>query len=273
MERNEPGHDMASLANREEVLLIAVRAGELLLRNGAETYRVEETISRICSAYGYDSEPFALPTGVFASIAGDGPPVSLVRRIKNRSIDLGRVARLNAFAREVEECPPDGREAMRRLKAIAEAPVYPTHLIFLSYTFTAALFTLLYGGSLQEGCAALLIGTLLAVIRLVFIRRSIFPFFEYFMGGLVAGFAGYLASLLFPGLNAYLVIMGALINLMPGTALVNGIRDMLHGDSVSGISRLGEAILTVSIMAAGAAIGIGALIGLAGTLGIAGGRS
>ena len=45
MERNDQNHDPASLANREEVLLIAVRAGELLLRNGAETYRVEETIS------------------------------------------------------------------------------------------------------------------------------------------------------------------------------------------------------------------------------------
>jgi len=86
----------------------------------------------------------------------------------------------------------------------------------------------------------------------------------------VAGFSGYLASLAFPGLNAYIVIIGALINLMPGTALVNGIRDMLHGDSVSGISRLGEALLTVSIMAAGAAIGIGAAISLAGRLVLAG---
>jgi len=270
METSTQTHEADLLANREEVLLIAVRAGELLLRNGAETYRVEETISRICTAYGYDSEPFALPTGVFASISGDGPPVSLVRRIKNRSIDLGRVARINAFARDVEDAPPEGREAMRRLDAISMAPIYPKHLIFLSYTATAAIFTMLYGGIWQEGLAALLIGTLLAIIRLVFIRRSIFPFFEYFMGGLVAGFSGYLASLAFPGLNAYIVIIGALINLMPGTALVNGIRDMLHGDSVSGISRLGEALLTVSIMAAGAAIGIGAAISLAGRLVLAG---
>jgi len=31
-----------------EVARIAMRAGEILLKNGAETYRVEESITKIC---------------------------------------------------------------------------------------------------------------------------------------------------------------------------------------------------------------------------------
>lgn len=253
-----PGVPIPS-GEREKVLRMAAHAGDLLLRSGAETYRAEETISRICAAYGYRSEPFALPTGIFASISGDGPPLSVVRRIKNRSFNLGCVAQVNAFAREVALAPPDLDEGLARLSAIETRSAYPKRHVFISYSLTAAIFTLLYMGSATDAAGALVIGTLLAVLRLAFSRLSPFPFFENFSGGLVAGFFTLLGTRFVPGMNVYVVVTGALINLMPGTALVNGVRDMLGGDSVSGIARLGEAIVSVSIMAAGAAIGMSVL--------------
>ncbi len=259
---NVPAPPTIPVPTREEVLDIATQTGDLLLRNGAETYRVEESISRICAAYGYLSEPFALPTGVFASISGKGPTLSVIRRIRGRTIDLGKVARLNAFAREVELTHPGYTEAIDRLRAINSPPPYPRRLILLSYSLTAAVFTLLYQGTPQEAISAFGVGILLAAIRLLFLHRSLYPFLEYFTGGLVAGFFSLLASWIVPDINAYVVITGSLINLMPGTALVNGIRDMLNGDSVSGIARLGEAILSVSIMAAGAAIAVGGAMSL-----------
>lgn len=258
-EKSEESHKAAA---REEILAIAARTADLLLRNGAETYRVEETISRICLAYGYMSEPFALPTGIFASISGEGAPLSIVRRIGNRTIHLEKVAKLNDFARKLAIKPLTYEEAMKRLDVISSLKTYPKIIVFLSYSLSAAIFTLLYQGTLQEAGGALLIGALLALLRLVFMHKALYPFLEYFTGGMVAGFFSLMFSQLVIGVNAYIVITGALINLMPGTALVNGIRDMLHGDSVSGIARLGEAILTVSIMAAGTAIGVGTAISL-----------
>ena len=249
----------APAGEREKVLRLAAHAGDLLLRCGAETYRAEETISRICAAYGYRSEPFALPTGIFASISGDGPPLSIVRRIKSRSFNLGCVAQVNAFARDVVLAPPNLDEGLARLAAIEKTGAYPKRHVFLSYSLTAAIFTLLYMGTPTDAAGALIIGMLLAVLRQTFSRLSPFPFFENFTGGLVAGFFTLLGTRFVPGMNVYVVVTGALINLMPGTALVNGVRDMLNGDSVSGIARLGEAIVSVGIMAAGAAIGMGML--------------
>ncbi len=95
---------MASI--RDAVLHMAARAGMMMLRYGAETYRAEETISRICAAYGYESEPFALPTGVFAGISSGDQPVSILLRIKTRTLHLNRVDALNTFAREVEQTRP-----------------------------------------------------------------------------------------------------------------------------------------------------------------------
>ena len=49
----------------QSVMSIAMEAGEILLRNGAETYRVEESITKICNGFGFSCESIVLPTGIF----------------------------------------------------------------------------------------------------------------------------------------------------------------------------------------------------------------
>ena len=40
--------------NKKDVLGLALFIGELMLINGAETYRVEDTIIRICKSRGFN---------------------------------------------------------------------------------------------------------------------------------------------------------------------------------------------------------------------------
>ena len=54
------------------VLECAMQAGAILLANGAEISRVEETVTRMCSHYGVESEKaFVLSNGLFMT-AGSG---------------------------------------------------------------------------------------------------------------------------------------------------------------------------------------------------------
>jgi uncharacterized membrane protein YjjP (DUF1212 family) len=39
---------------RDETLKVALMVGKILLKSGAETYRVEDTINRFCIANGYE---------------------------------------------------------------------------------------------------------------------------------------------------------------------------------------------------------------------------
>lgn len=51
---------------KEKIMEIAMRAGHILLENGAEISRVEETIDRICRHYGIESaNSFVLSNGIF----------------------------------------------------------------------------------------------------------------------------------------------------------------------------------------------------------------
>ena len=56
--------------NREkEVMEVSLQAGHLLLENGAEISRVEETMDRICNYYGVRSgNALVLSNGIFTTV-------------------------------------------------------------------------------------------------------------------------------------------------------------------------------------------------------------
>jgi uncharacterized membrane protein YjjP (DUF1212 family) len=54
--------------NINRTIHLAAEAGKIILESGGETYRVEETIIRICHAYGLVfAESFVMPTGIIIS--------------------------------------------------------------------------------------------------------------------------------------------------------------------------------------------------------------
>ena len=56
------------MEGEREVMEAAMEAGHILLENGAEIFRVEETINRICRHYGItSSNAFILSNGIFAT--------------------------------------------------------------------------------------------------------------------------------------------------------------------------------------------------------------
>ena len=90
---------------RRLVLDCAMQAGSILLKNGAEIFRVEETVARMCSHYGVESEKaFVLSNGIFLT-AGNGnePFYAKVQHIPVSGARLDRVAAVNQLSREIEE--------------------------------------------------------------------------------------------------------------------------------------------------------------------------
>ena len=84
-----------------EIVRIATLAGEILLKNGAETFRVEDTMERVAKACGaYRVDTFVTPTGVFISIRQEnGKTLTGLKRIKKRRISLDRIAKVNEVSR------------------------------------------------------------------------------------------------------------------------------------------------------------------------------
>jgi uncharacterized membrane protein YjjP (DUF1212 family) len=239
-----------------KILDIAIKAGTLLLRFGAETYRVEDTITRICNSYGLTCEAFVLPTGIIVSVEGKNGISSICKRISSRTVDLTRISYLNDLSRKIAREAPEYDEVIKELNRISELKRYSNSTIVACCALTAFVFVTLFGGSFAEALTAFFIGAVLGLLRLVFSKSISFPFIEYFAGGFVAGILSWLINSFAPQINPYIIIIGAVVNMLPGVALTNGIRDLLHGDIVSGLARIGEALMVVAVIAAGTGIGL-----------------
>ena len=82
---------------------LAVETGDALLRNGAEVYRVEDTVLHILKAYEItDCDVYVLSNGIFASANENKEDAcSMIRHVPLGSTHLGRIAALNQLSRDL----------------------------------------------------------------------------------------------------------------------------------------------------------------------------
>ena len=88
-----------------KALKLAGHAGCILLKNGAEIFRVQETMTRILDAYGAtDNNVYVISNGIFAT-EGEGTEhaLSLVRHVPLGGVNLSRIDAVNAISREICE--------------------------------------------------------------------------------------------------------------------------------------------------------------------------
>ena len=105
------------------LLDLAADLGYELAMSGAETFRVEESISRVLGAYGVEAEVFAIPNCLTVSIlTGDGQPITRMRRIGHHGNDLDAVEKLSGLSRAICNRKPD------TLRGYVHSPFGPAEL-------------------------------------------------------------------------------------------------------------------------------------------------
>ena len=230
-------------------------AGRIIMENGGETYRAEETINRMGAGLGLDAvDSFAVPSGLFISYRGeDGKPVTSVCRVRREGRNLTRVNEANQISRFVSTGQMDCSEALIHLRRVAKMPGDFAGLWCLPAAFLCACgFTALFGGS---WLAILVSGLVAAFVQLVEAGLARFRSrgnTASVIGGLLTALLPHLLALALPGLQTELVIAGAVMPLVPGLAMTNAVQDTMRGDMVSGLSHGAQAILTAFLIAGGA---------------------
>lgn len=234
-------------------------AGRIIMENGGETYRAEETINRMGKGLGLDSvDSFAVPSGLFISCRGsDGKPVTSVRRVRREDRNLTRVDEANRISRFVSSGQMDCEQALNHLRRIEKMPGDFAGLWYLPAAFLCACgFTALFGGDLT---AILVSGLVAALVQLVEAGMARFRSrgnAASFIGGLLTALVPHLLALLLTGLQTELVIAGAVMPLVPGLAMTNAVQDTMRGDMVSGLSHGTQALLTACLIAGGALLSV-----------------
>lgn len=143
---------------RDETLKVALMVGKILLKSGAETYRVEDTINRFCVANGYEVDIFVTPTVI---ILGNEQVDSFncVSRIRYRTTNLGMISEMNDMSYKFERWPMDYHTTIAWLSEKMRAPLpYGKWKVCLSSAIASAAFSAMLGGNSHDFIAAFLTG-------------------------------------------------------------------------------------------------------------------
>lgn len=235
-------------------------AGRIIMENGGETYRVEETVARMGCALGLrEVQAFAVPSGIFLSfVAPGGESVSRILRVHGSGTDLSRVDAVNDISRRVERGELNADTALEELRGIAAAS--RTHAA-VKQTAAAWLcgfgFALMFAGSITDALTAGTAAALAQGLELLLTRLHL----QGMITALFRSFATVLLPMLFLGFvmpgNTEAAVGGALMPLLPGLAMTKAAQDTLRGDMVSGASHLLQAILIAALIAGGAVMASG----------------
>lgn len=255
-------HDHLEQRTDQKIRLICM-AAQMVLENGGETYRVEETAMRMAAGLGMDDvNVVAFPTSIFVNVDGR----SRIRRITHRGTNTARLAQINDVSRRVERGELTLDEAEQTLSAIAADPGWSLMMLILAYGVSAGSFALLFGGGLGSVLAALMVGMLVQAIQPLFAHMAMGKLLFNFCGGFLTALLCQATSqaITYGDVNA--AIIGGIMPMLTGLLMTTAVRDTMYGDLISGIARAVEALLLAGCVALGVFVGLKAVVMLGGVL-------
>ena len=237
-------------------LSLAMEIGERLLVSGAEISRVEDTITRVCRAYGARRvDVFTITSSIVVTAWGEEEtPFTQTRRVTGMAFNMTVLSELNALSRKICARLPENAEVKAEIERIDALAKYSFRQMIGIFAMTALAFTIFFGGTWRDALAAGLIGALMKVAQAVFVKLRLSSLMSALLcsigGGLIGGWA------VSAGLadNMGIIAIGDIMLLIPGMAFTNSIRDMFSGDTISGLLRFTEALVLSVVIALGFAL-------------------
>ncbi|WP_173275525.1 threonine/serine exporter family protein [Paenibacillus sp. NEAU-GSW1] len=234
---------------------ICMLAGKIILQNGGETSRVEDTMMRIAAAYGYsDSHSYVTPTGILFAIDGTAPSTRLIR-ISERSTNLRKVSLVNDISRRIVSGRLGAEEAYTLLHEVEAQPfAYGEWLQTAAAAVASGCFVIMFQGSWHDVLPGVLAGGLGFLLFVLLHRLVPVKFFAEFMAAISVGVVSVLMVQFGLGDQLDKIIIGSVMPLVPGLHITNAVRDLMAGHLVSGLSKGAEAFLTAFAIGSGIAV-------------------
>jgi len=250
-----PNTNKESIMDYNSLLDLAADLGYRLAMSGAETYRIEESIDRIMDAYGIVSESFAIPNCLTVSIeTAEGKPMTRMRRIGYHGNDLDSVERYSNLGRKICTQKPEPAVARQWLKqADADKRKYPTLIFLLGNYLGACGFAVFFGASVPDSLLAGIAGIIIGLVNMAMDNLKANLFFRTILASFLMAFFSYTLGAFHIAENPDTVIIGALMILVPGLLFTNAMRDIIYGDTNSGINRIVQVFLIAAAIALGTA--------------------
>ena len=249
---------MRPAADYSRLLQAILDIAEEMLVAGAEVSRVEDSVERMCGAYGCDRiNVFVITSNIQVTMeAPDGEILTQIRRIIRNDVNFDRLDYLNDLSRYICAETPSLAQLNEKFDGVMNRKIYSVWMKYVSAIFIAGGFAVFFGGQLLDGAASALVGIAVIWLLNALSKRDHNLLATNFVVSFAAGLLSITLVHFGIGIHVDKIMIGAIMIQIPGIAMTNAVRDMLTGDLATGLLRLVTSLLLAAVIACGFALSI-----------------
>ncbi|MBZ0291772.1 MAG: threonine/serine exporter family protein [Anaerolineae bacterium] len=222
-----------------DVIDLALWTGQLLLQQGAETQRVEETIHRLGTALGCDWMDILIsPNAIIATTTSGEEFRTKIRRVVRYGVDMSTLAAIHQLSRRVENGEMDRFEVRAELRRISDAaPHYNRWVVVVMVGLACGAFSRLFDGDWVIFFMTSVASSVAMYVRQELHRRYFNPLLVIVATAFVAGLIAGVVSLFHLSSTPETALAASVLLLVPGVPLINSAEDIIQGHIVIGLTR------------------------------------
>ncbi len=222
------------------ILGLILDIGSALIQSGAETHRVEDTLYRLCDSYHFVAcNIWVVPSNIQATVKTvSGEYLTQIRHVRNIGVDYHRLDQLNTLSRFACSNTPDADSLSGMLSAILNNPNDRAWEHYLAGMLAASGFGIFFNCDfldvLVTVCASLLVTFLIRRLG----RREGNPMILNFIIAFLAELFILTAVQIGFGHHSGYITVAVVMLLISGLGATNGVRDIVHLDTLSGVMNI-----------------------------------
>ena len=242
--------------NYNKIVQRILDIGESMLISGAENYRIEDSLYRMCRSYGFVKyDVFVIPSNIQITVETEnGDIITQVRHIENADIDFDQLDYMNNLCRYVCSHTPDEEELQKKYQEVKNRPPQHPEAKYFAGVMGGTGFAVFFGCNFKDAIVAVIVSLMIVVVGKwlekregnLFVYNTILSFLSEVIIVLSVrnGFADHPER----------IMIGIVMLLISGLSTTNGIREILQKDYISGFINIMNSILGAAGIAVGTAL-------------------
>ncbi len=230
--------------------------GEAMLINGAENFRLEDSLYRMCKSYGFKRyDVFVIPSNIQMTVeTPEGEIITQIRHIESTDIDFDKLDYLNNLSRYVCQNTPDEKGLREKFEEVMNRPSQHPALKYLAGVMGGTGFAVFFGCNFMDALVAIVVSLLIVAVgdwlgrreANLMIYNMVLSFLSetVIIGAMRIGIAEHPER----------IMIGIVMLLISGLSTTNGIRDLVQRDFISGLINIMNSVLGATGIACGIAL-------------------
>ncbi|MCR5757453.1 MAG: threonine/serine exporter family protein [Selenomonas sp.] len=230
-------------------------AGTILVSSGSEVQRTEDTLHHIALSMKMRYlDAFVTNRGIFATgEKANGQIETRVVSVPETDVNIDKIEAVNELSRKIASQETSTSVIWSELDKINRCADYSSASRVLAYGLGALCFSYAIGTSVRDSLCAAIIGLLIGFFMLHIHRWIKAKVLITILASALIALLGNLCLHLGVGEYLPVIILGVMIDLVPGVPFVNAVREFSQNNFSTGVTLLMSALLSCVSMAAGVA--------------------